>query len=126
MSFTIDNVEYKMPCSISRKAAVKSSGNSGGLLDGTYYNDVLGTYMEYDITVAVPTGMEDTYSQLYEMLTDPVPEHIVTMPYNQTTITFTARVETVSDKLYREEGTTRIWRSTSFTVTASEPQKVAQ
>lgn len=126
MSFTIDNVEYKMPCSISRKAAVKSSGNSGDLLDGTYYNDVLGTYMEYDITVAVPTGMEDTYSQLYEMLTDPVPEHIVTMPYNQTTITFTARVETVSDKLYREEGTTRIWRSTSFTVTASEPQKVAQ
>lgn len=126
MSFTIDNVEYKMPCSISRKATVKSSGNSGDLLDGTYYNDVLGTYMEYDITVAVPTGMEDTYSQLYEMLTDPVSEHIVTMPYNQTTITFTARVETVIDKLYREEGTTRIWRSTSFTVTASEPQKVAQ
>lgn len=126
MSFTIDNVEYKMPCSISRKAAVKSSGNSGDLLDGTYYNDVLGTYMEYDITVAVPTGMEDTYSQLYEMLTDPVSEHIVTMPYNQTTITFAARVETVSDKLYREEGTTRIWRNTSFTVTASEPQKVAQ
>lgn len=126
MAFTIDNVEYNMPCSISRKAEVKSSGNSGDLLDGTYFNDVLGTYMEYDITVAVPTGMEDKYSELYEMLTAPVSEHIVTMPYNQTTITFTARVQSVSDKLYREEGNTRIWRGTSFTVTASEPQKVAQ
>ena len=55
--FTIDGTEYQMPCSIQRQAEVKASNLSGDLLDGTYYNDVIGTYMTYTIGIAVPIGM---------------------------------------------------------------------
>lgn len=125
MAFTIDGLTYDMPCSISRKANVKSSSLSGDLLDGTYYNDVIGTYLSYDIQLAVPTGMERKYAELYEVLTNPVGEHEVTVPYNQGTITFICRIENVSDKYYRQEGTTNIWRGISFSVTASEPNKIS-
>lgn len=121
--FTIDGIEYQMPCSIQRQAEVKASNLSGDLLDGTYYNDVIGTYMTYTIGIAVPIGMEDNYSELYEILTNPVGEHEVTLPYNQTTKTFKCKIDTVSDKLYKQEGSTTIWRGISFTCTGTEPIK---
>lgn len=129
--FSIDGVGFDMPASIHRTANVKSSELSGDLLDGDYFNDVIGTYMVYEITVAVPVGHENEYTALYEMLTDPVPEHWVEMPYNQGMLKFRARVETVSDRLYRQDdrltkGSMNIWRGTTFTVTADEPLKVAQ
>lgn len=129
--FSIDGVDFDMPASIHRKANVKSSDISGDLLNGDYFNDVIGTYMEYEITVAVPVQREEDYSALYEILSDPVPYHNVRMPYNQTTIEFRARVETISDQLYRQDDRRtvfdrNIWRGTSFTVVASEPLKVAK
>lgn len=119
----IDGVTYDLPCSISRTATVKSSDLSGDLLDGTYYNDVIATYLQYDVSLAVPTGMEPVYADLFEVLTNPVSEHTVTLPYNQTTKTFRCKIETVSDKFYRQEGTTNIWRGITFTCTGTEPIK---
>lgn len=122
MGFTIDGFTYNMPCGIARKATIKSSDLSGDLLNGNYYNDVIGTYMQYDITIAVPTGMESKYTELYERLSAPEGEHVVTVPYNQTTLTMKCKIETVSDKLYRQEGSKNIWRGISFTCTATEPR----
>lgn len=121
----IDGVTYNLACSISRTATVKSSDLSGDLLDGTYYNDVIGTYLQYDVSIAVPTGMESVYADLFEILTNPVSEHVVTLPYNQTTKTFRCKIETVSDKFYRQEGTTNIWRGITITCTGTEPIKKA-
>lgn len=81
--------------------------------------------MQYDVQIAVPRGREAEYASLYEVLTNPVGEHTVTLPYNQSTITFKCKIDTVSDKLYREEGTTRVWRGTTFSCTATEPSKRA-
>lgn len=128
--FSIDGVAFDMPASIHRTSNIKSSDLSGDLLDGNYFNDVIGTYVEYEISVAVPVQEEENYAALYEMLTRPVPEHTVRMPYNDGMITFKARIETVSDKLYRADDKRtmwdrNIWRGTTFTVKATRPQKVA-
>lgn len=120
---TIDSITYNLPCSITRTATVKSSDLSGDLLDGSYYNDVIGTYLQYDVSIAVPTGMEAVYADLFEVLSSPVSEHTVTLPYNQTTKTFKCKIETISDKFYRREGTTNIWRGITFTCTGTEPIK---
>lgn len=121
--FTIDGIEWDVPCRIERMAEITASEISGLLLDKTYFNDVLGTYLRYNISIAVPIGMEEDYAELYEILTDPVDAHTFILPYNQTEVTITARVETVSDKYYRVENGNKIWRGTKFTAIAIHPTK---
>lgn len=124
---SIDDVVYSVVTGIQRVAKVTPSQISGMLLDKTYFNDVIGTYMEYTITIAVPYGKEQEYSQLYEILTNPVADHRIILPYNQTTIEIVGRIETVSDSYFRQENRNgelvNIWRSITFDITANHPTK---
>lgn len=123
MSFYVDNAEIDLPCSIERIAELSASDVSGILLDKSYFNDVLGTYMKYTISVAVPVGREGLYASLYEVLSDPVDGHEFVLPYNQGVIQLTGRVQTISDRYYREENGVQIWRGTKFDVIANHPSK---
>lgn len=124
---SIDDVIYNVVTGIKRVADITPSEISGMLLDKTYFNDVIGTYMKYTITIAVPYGKEQEYSQLYEILTNPVADHRVILPYNQTTIEIVGRIETVSDSYFRQENRNgelvNIWRSITFDITANHPTK---
>ena len=120
----IDGARYDMPCSIEREAEIRSSELSGMLLDKNYFNDPIGTYMRYTITIAVPSGQEDEYAGLYELLTAPMAEHTCDMPYNQGRKTIIGRIETVSDKYYHEEDGIHVWRGTKFSIISNEPIKV--
>lgn len=122
----VDEMEFDLPCSIERKANVTSSEVSGMLLDKTYMNDVIGTYMSYNVKIAVPVGKESDYYTLYEILSDPVDAHTWILPYNGDMIELTARVSVISDRYYREENGVKIWRGTSFTITANHPSKEMQ
>ena len=122
--FSIDGARYDMPCSIEREATIQSSELSGMLLDKGYFNDPIGTYMKYTISIAVPSGQEDDYSDLYELLTAPMAEHRCDLPYNQERKIIIGRIETVSDKYYQEEDGVHVWRGTKFTIISNEPIKV--
>lgn len=128
-TFYIDGADYTFPCSIERTATIKSSDNSGYLMNQHYFNDAQATYLTYKVTIAVPLGQEITYANLYEVLTTPAEEHTFTFPYNQTEITFTGRIETVTDTLFRQysedDNTITIWRNTSFECVGNEPIKEA-
>lgn len=123
MMFSVDGIEWDIPCTIERRAEVRSSEISGMLLNRNYFNDVLGTYMTYTVAIAIPKGKEQEYANLYEALTEPTDGHRFVFPYNQSTITITGSVNVVSDRYYRKEGSVRIWRGTKFTVTANNPSK---
>lgn len=127
-SIIVDGVTYNLICDVKRTAIMKSSEISGMLLDKTYYNDVLGTYMEYTINMVVPVGMENTYASFYEVITNPVSYHTFVLPYNQGTISVIGRVTIVSDELLytetRNNVNYKIWRKTSFRVIANNPSKV--
>lgn len=123
MGFYIDNALIDLPCSIERTAELSASDVSGILLNKSYFNDVLGTYMKYTIAVAVPIGKEGLYTALYEAVTDPVAGHTFILPYNQTNIQITGRVESISDKYYREENGVKIWRGIKFSIIANSPTK---
>lgn len=122
--FKIDSIRYNMVCSIEREAEIRSSNISGQLLDRNYFNDVMGTYMQYTISMAIPAGQEDAYAELFEILSDPKASHTFDLPYNQGRITIVGRVQTVSDRYYREENGVHLWRGTQFTIIANEPSKV--
>ena len=116
--FKIDGTRFDLPCSVQREANMQSSELSGMLMDKTYFNDVLGTFMKYSVQIAVPIGKEDVYDQLYEMITEPVEGHIFELPYNQKTLTITARVESIQDARYKNT-----WRGIKFAIIANNPTK---
>lgn len=121
--FSIDGTEWNMPCKITREAAMTASEISGMMLDKSYFNDVIGMFLTYTVSVVVPLGKENVYSALYEILTDPVDAHVCVFPYNQDTVEITGRIETVSDEYYRDVNGHKVWRKTTFTVTANHPTK---
>lgn len=93
------------------------------MLDKSYFNDVLGTYMVYDISVDVPIGREDEAAQLYDVLTDPVDGHEFMLPYAGGTITVTGRVSDVRDIFTRMRDGSNRWRAISFTVQGNHPTR---
>lgn len=121
--FSVDGLEWDIPCSITRTAELKASQISGILLNRAYFNDVLGTYMQYDIAIAVPFNMRPAYTAIYEKLTEPVDGHEFILPYNQTTLQITARVTNVKDVYVRLAGGGTYWKGIQFTVIANHPTK---
>ena len=122
MSFYIDGIQWAVPCKIERTAEMKASEISGMLLDKSWFNDVLGTYMRYEVTIVVPRGMESQYATIYEKLTEPVDGHSFVFPYNAGTLTVTGRVTDVKD-VWHKVGNANYWAGTRFTVIANNPTK---
>ena len=121
--FTIDGLTWDVLCKIERTAEVKASEISGILLDKSYFNDVLGTYMRYDLTIHVPIGREAAYNTIYEALTDPVDGHAFILPYNSGMVEITGRVTAVKDVYVRMPGIGTRWKETRVTVIANHPTK---
>jgi len=121
--FTIDGLTWDIPCKIERTAEMTASEISGLMLDKSYFNDVLGTYMSYTISIAVPINMRDQYAEIYEAITNPLDGHTFVLPYNNDTITITARVTSISDVYVRLPGGGNYWKGISFKVVANHPSK---
>jgi hypothetical protein len=123
MSWSVDGFTWNIPCSIDRVSEVESSEISGMMLNRQYFNDVIGTWLRYTITIAVPRGRENDYSELYTLLTAPQSEHEFILPYNEGEIVINARVQTVSDRYVRLPGDKQTWRRTTFDIIATHPSK---
>ena len=121
--FSIDGKVWDVPCQIEREAQMRPSEISGMLLDRTYFNDVLGTYMSYQVSIAVPFNRAHLYYEIYNSLTDPVDAHTFVLPHSDGNITVTGRVESVSDSWVRMPGDANHWRNIHFTVTANHPSR---
>ena len=124
--FTIDNTEWTYPCDITREAEIRSTDVSGEMLDGSYYNDVQGTYMSYTVKVVGPLNQRDALASLYNQLVAPVEGHRFVLPYNGSTVILnTGRIESVSDVFVRLPGGGQYWRGLQFTVIANHPTYAA-
>jgi hypothetical protein len=121
--FSIDGLTWDIPCDIERTAEISASEISGLMLDKSYFNDVLGTYMKYTIKLAVPMNMKDEYVQIYEAITNPADGHTFILPYNDSTITVTARVESISDVYVRLPNGGVYWKGIRFSIIANHPSK---
>lgn len=121
--FTIDGTQWPYPCQIIRTSELKASDISGMLMDKTWFNDVLGQYLSYEIAIAVPIGDEDRYAQLYETITDPVEGHTMVLPYNGAKVEIMGRVESIRDEGIRMPGGYIHWTGIRFTFIASHPTR---
>lgn len=121
--FTIDGLEWDIPCGIKRVSRLEASDISGLMLDKSYFNDVIGTYLQYTVQIAVPLNMRSQYAQIYEALTNPVGGHAFVFPYNNDTVEITGRVGNVADVYVRLTGGENYWKGIQFTVIANTPTK---
>ena len=121
--FYVDGVSWRWPCDIERAAEMTPSQISGLMLDGSVFNDVLGTYMRYTVTVAVPLTCRDEYAALYEILTRPVDGHRFLLPYNNGWVEITGRVARVSDVYVRMPDGGSCWNGVRFSVEGNHPTK---
>lgn len=121
--FTVDGMLWDLPCDIERKAEMQASEISGMLLDKHYFNDVVGTFLTYSITLVVPFGKETQYARLYEILTEPVDGHSFVLPYNRGNITITGRVTNISDVYKRMPDDSVHWKGIRFDVISNAPNK---
>lgn len=120
---TIDGMTFDAECEVVRTSEMTPSGNSGLMLDRSYFNDVIGTFLAYDVTLRYPLHDQDIYARLYEVLTAPVDGHRFVVPYNQATIEVTGRVTGVSDERGKLDSGRPYWRALKFTIAANHPSK---
>lgn len=124
-TFYVDGTPYTLPCTIIRKTEKRIGDNAGYLMNKHFHNDVLGTYITYTVTLAVPRGKESEYSNLYTFLAMPHGEYTFQMPYNQSFITFNGKVDNISDRLRAQiddNGTAvNIWTEISLDITSTDP-----
>ncbi len=109
--------------SVRRTADVRDTDLSGDMLDGTYHRDLMGVYFDYEMKILCKLYDAQTRDTLYELLVQAVESHEITLPYNNTTMTFRAYIQTVKDDLYRIDSNGTIWRNLTVTFKAQEPQK---
>lgn len=121
--FTVDGTQWTFPCDIERVSEVTASEISGMLLNKNYFNDVIGTFLRYTVTLVVPIGYESDYATLYEIVTEPVDAHTFIFPYNQGEITVTGRVTDISDVYRRMADGSVHWIGIKFDVISNSPHK---
>ncbi len=121
---TIDGVIYDVKIEVTRTSVLTASDISGLLLNKHYFFDVIGTYMQYDVTFKYPLFDQAKYAAIYEVLNAPVSGHTFVLPYNQGTLTVNARVESVSDRWKEMDSGRTYWENATFTIIANEPSKV--
>ena len=123
MILSIDGVQFDIKAKLTRQADIKASDISGMMLNKSYLNDVLGTYMSFSLQFEYPLYSQSKYARLYEMLTDPVDGHQFVLPYNNSTIALTARVETLQDDLLEFDNGAKYWRNCAFAIIANHESK---
>lgn len=123
MNLTIDGVVFDVKAEVQRVTEVRASDISGTLLNGVYFNDVMGTYLQYDLTLKYPLYNQGKYAGFYELFTDPVAAHTFLLPYNQETVEISARVESVTDQWVETDGGHTYWQAFRASIISNAPTK---
>lgn len=125
MNMTIDGDTFDVGIIKVTRKPRKETLTLGTTLDGTIHRAGVGTYFDYEVEIATKRCNVDEYDRLYEVLTDPVAEHSVTLPYGQETITIKADIDISDDSVISDYNTFRRWSSLKITFQSLEMSKVA-
>lgn len=124
MKFIIDGREFSaIVTQLDRKARIKESGLSGDVKNGRHFREIVGTYYDYDMTIATNSLSRTEYDELYEILTSPQESHFVKFPYGQSEMEYEAYITTVNDSMKSKRSSETEWYELSVMFEAIEPQR---
>ncbi len=119
----VDGLIFDFRCRIVRTHEVRPSEISGQMMDKSWLNDVIGTYLKYDFTLEYPAWQQDDYDRFVEVLSDPVDAHEFLLPYGQGQLRITAKVYSISDEYKRLSRGRSWWTGTRFSIVTVHPVK---
>lgn len=125
--FKLDGQEYdvgviKLERNVNVLDRYAERSSSSGLL----YRDVIGCFLGYKLSFVRITSqnLASEYTRLFEKLSSSDKYHEITVPYNQTTVTYTAYISSVSDELMRVlPSGINVWGNLSAEFIARSPYK---
>lgn len=118
--------------SMKRQFTVVSGSNAGTSLAYTEIPDIVGTRIDYTVSIMPNPSNRAAYDNLVTLLSDPNNNYVsVKMPglNNSQTLSFNARVLTGTDTLAGNyvvgNGNVRLWEGLTVTFRAIAPQRMA-
>lgn len=86
--------------SITEQFDLIEGKNAGDMMNGLHTRDLIGTYLTHTLQVEMDPDYPDDYDRFWGAIRAPVSYHTITMPNEQSTITYKAMVET-GNRTYR-------------------------
>lgn len=124
--FLMDGIAYNVSVpSLKRNFEVADTDATGRTADWVMHRDVVGTFYNYTMKVAVKNYDFDSYNKFYDAISAPVASHTLVFPYGNETLTFEAYVTKGSDELFRIYKDKHYWKGFSCNFIAMEPQRKA-
>lgn len=122
----MDGIEYRVPIeyqSLTRSFDFVDGGRGGMTQAGSDVLDTLGTKIGYSLHIPAQQRVPGDYDAFFEAISNPDRQHLLTLPYGQTELTFWAKVEGGSDVLQDVYQTYRRWGDLSVRFTPISPQR---
>lgn len=122
----VDGVEYQVPIeypSLARSFDFLEGGQGGVMQSGAEVLDTIGTRIGYSLHIPAQHRNQDAYDAFFDAITSPAREHIVTLPYGQSEMTFYCKVDAGSDLMLDPFGDRRRWGDLTVRFTPTRPQR---
>lgn len=126
MTIVMDQVTYHLRVkyeTIGRSFHLDDGENADYMLSGLYKRDVIGTYYDYTMEVEPDPQYPGDYDNFYEAISAPVDSHSITVPYGQSTLTYTAMVTSGTDVYRGKVAGVERWAGLQVQFTAQKPQR---
>lgn len=123
---TIDGRTFSvMVTSLTRSFRIVEGRNASDMQDGSHIRDLVGTYIDYEMGIDPDYTNTPDYDALYEILSAPVDEHEVTLPYGRnSSITYDAQISSGTDSLLVSDGVNDdLWGGLVVKFKAKKPQR---
>lgn len=121
--FKMDNIDYNIDViSLKRNFEVADEDSSGRLQNWKMYRDVVGTFINYTLQLAMKDYDYESYNSFYQAISSPVASHVIEIAYGNGVLIFDAYITKGSDELIHK-GKINIWDNLQINFIAMEPQR---
>lgn len=127
--FIIDGVDYSALVhaeSITESFETIAHDTAATKQDGADYFDMIGTRFSHSLTLKKRNATTAAqWDALYDVISNPTESHTVTLPHNQSTITYDAHIYNGSRPLLRQAVGVNVWGDITIEMKAISSQKEA-
>lgn len=127
MSIIMDGVAYRVRVklgTLEESFRIEDGDNAGTAMSGDTIRDVVGTYYDHTLEVEADPEAPGDYDAFFQAISAPVESHSITLPHQNSTITYEAMVTSGRHtKKDRIRDRTR-WTGLKVEFVAKKPQRI--